>query len=65
MLIIKLLPKVYEDFETYALLTKGGLMQQKMKAFNSLEELYELVKEIDEDETVYKGIWGRIIIIIK
>jgi len=60
ILISNIIVKVAEDFQTYALITKAGLVQSDNKNFSSWEELDEILTKYDLD--TFKGIWGKIIV---
>lgn len=57
------LVKYIEDFTTYAMLTKSGLIQQKRHEFNNWEDLEKVLEKIDLEK--FLGIWGKFIIQMK
>jgi len=57
------LVKYIEDFTTYAMLTKAGLIQQKRHEFNNWKELDEALEKIDLEKSL--GVWGKFIIQMK
>lgn len=61
MLVVEPLIKIDgDDFISYALATKAGLMRFERKQFQSWEEFKRLTEIIEPDD--YKGIWGKFII---
>lgn len=52
------------DFQTYAMLTKAGLIQTKKVEFSNWEEFSKAIEDFKIDDFP-KGIWGKIIILVK
>lgn len=63
MLPFHSLVKIYEDFQTYAMCTKAGLIQQNREDFNGWEEFDKVLKKVDSSNP--KGIWGKFIVQVK
>ena len=61
MLVVEPLIKIDgNDFISYALATKAGLIKFERNQFQSWEEFNKLVETTEPDN--YKGIWGKFII---
>lgn len=62
--ITSTLVRYIPDFQTYAMLTKAGLVQSKKIDFDDWEQFAKAIEDFKIDN-YSKGIWGKIIILYK